>query len=116
MTTWVYRPNDPRANRFGMVDKEIAGPRHETHGAAPNVIGDIMPETRHMANGKTYTSKSEFRKATRAAGCYEVGNDFNNAPPVRQFIPPTSRAERREDIRKAYEACKSGNPNAIWKQ
>lgn len=27
------------------------------------------------ADGKRYDSKSEFRKATRRAGCYEVGND-----------------------------------------
>ena len=43
--------------------------------AAPMIIGDEMPATRHMADGRHYTSKREFRAVTRAHGCVEVGND-----------------------------------------
>jgi hypothetical protein len=43
--------------------------------AAPMVIADEMPATRHMADGNVYTSKRKFRAVTRAHGCVEVGND-----------------------------------------
>ena len=43
--------------------------------AAPMIITDEMPATRHMADGRHYTSKREFRAVTRAHGCVEVGND-----------------------------------------
>jgi hypothetical protein len=43
--------------------------------AAPTVIADEMPATRHMADGNVYTSKRKFRTVTRAHGCIEVGND-----------------------------------------
>ena len=57
------------------MDKRYAPSKIEGDQAS-YVISDIMPETRHMANGKTYTSKSEYRKATKAAGCIEVGNEI----------------------------------------
>lgn len=41
---------------------------------APAYISDIMDPTVHMANGKMSTSKSEFRRWTKEAGCEEVGN------------------------------------------
>jgi hypothetical protein len=43
--------------------------------AAPMVIVDEMPATKHMADGGTYTSKRKFRAITKAHGCVEVGND-----------------------------------------
>lgn len=43
--------------------------------AAPMVIADEMPATQHMADGRCYTSKREFRAVTKAHGCVEVGND-----------------------------------------
>lgn len=39
------------------------------------VISDHMADTVHPITGKTYDSKSEFRKVTKAHGCTEVGND-----------------------------------------
>lgn len=42
---------------------------------APMIIGDEMPVTQHMADGKLYTSKRKFRAVTKAHGCIEVGND-----------------------------------------
>ena len=60
--------------------------------AAPTVILDEMPATRHMADGNLYTSKRKFRTVTKAHGCIEVGNDpamFKRLPkpgPDRQAI------------------------------
>lgn len=91
MTTYVYRK--------GKVVKR--GSRADT-GAAPYVISDIMSETRHMATGRIHTSKSEFRKDTKASGCIEYGNDPALYRP-KPYIP-LDRGKRREDIRRSlYE-------------
>lgn len=42
---------------------------------APMVLRDSMDAAINPATGLLYESKSAFRKATRQAGCYEVGND-----------------------------------------
>jgi hypothetical protein len=76
------------------------------HVPAPRVhiIGDHMDATKHMADGRTYDSKSAFRAATRAAGCVELGNDAPvGAPP-----PDVNRAELRNDIRTAFEQLEQG--------
>lgn len=48
--------------------------------SVPMPISDGMPGgvngIINHADGKHYDSKSEFRKATRRAGCYEVGTDI----------------------------------------
>lgn len=94
MVTYVYRNGQ-------VIDKRIAPPLHES-GAAPNVISDIMDPTRHMANGKYYTSKSRFREATKDAGCVEIGNDSALYKPRKPI--PLSREKRREDIKRTiYE-------------
>jgi hypothetical protein len=69
-----------------------------------HIIGDHMAAARHMANGRTYDSKSAFRAATRAAGCVELGNDAPVAPPP----PAVNRAELRNDIRTAFEQLEQG--------
>jgi hypothetical protein len=95
VTTFVYRNGQ-------LVDKRYAPPKVEGDQAA-YVISDIMPETRHMANGKTYTSKSEYRKATKAAGCIEVGNETSTLLKPRKPIQ-LDRGQRREDIKRTiYE-------------
>ena len=91
MPTFVYRNGE-------LVDKRYAEPRH-AGDEAPNVISDIMGETRHMADGKYYTSKSEYRKATRAAGCIEVGNETKTLLTPRKPVQ-LDRDQRRDDIRK----------------
>ncbi len=99
ITRLVYRPNHPAADEFGMVDAFIAGPRHPG-GAAPSVISDEMDATRHMADGKYYTSKSKFRGATKDAGCIEVGNELSTLTKSRKPIQ-LNRAERRDQIKQA---------------
>jgi hypothetical protein len=92
---FVYRNGE-------LVDKQYAPSKFESNQAS-YVISDIMPETRHMANGKTYTSKSEYRKATKAAGCIEVGNETATLLAPRKPVQ-LDRGQRREDIKRTiYE-------------
>lgn len=96
MSTYVFRKGK-------LVEKHKAEPLHYG-GAAPGVISDIMPETQHMATGRFHTSKSEFRKDTKAANCIEYGNDAQALPRPRKMIP-MDRGQRREQIRQAlYDA------------
>lgn len=39
------------------------------------IIRDGMDALRHPATGQMFDSKSEFRRATKDAGCEELGND-----------------------------------------
>lgn len=41
----------------------------------PSIIQDTMAPTVHPCDGRTYESKSTFRKVTRAHGCAEIGNE-----------------------------------------
>jgi hypothetical protein len=62
------------------------------------VISDEMAPTRHMADGKHYTSKAKFRQATRAAGCVEVGNETATLLKPRR-VPAFERENRRVAVR-----------------
>lgn len=96
MTTFVYRNGK-------LVDKRFAPPKDSKNGTGSFVISDEMSETRHMADGKMYTSKAKFREATRAAGCVEVGTETATVLKPRQPIK-LDPAKRRDDIRRAiYE-------------
>jgi len=99
MPRYVYRPNDPRSDKNGMLDVSIAGPKHVSNQAT-HVISDEMGATRHMADGAMYTSKAKFRQATKNAGCIEVGNETNTLLKPRK-PEPLSREQRRNDIRQA---------------
>jgi len=77
---------------------------------APYVISDEMTPLRHMADGRTYSSKHKFREATKAAGCIEIGNEQ-----VTQRRKPVllDRRERREDIRRAINDLRDGRAPTI---
>jgi len=81
-----------------LVDKRRAAPLRAVH-----VISDAMAPTVHMADGKTYTSKSQFRARTKAAGCIEVGNESLTVKTVEM-----SRAERVESIKQAFAMHEQG--------
>lgn len=98
MTTYVIRAGK-------LVNKDRAPPSMR-HGAAPYVISDEMPETRHMANSKMYTSKAKFREATRANNCVEVGNDPAILRPRKPVV--MSREQRRDSIRQAIRELQGG--------
>lgn len=102
----VYRPKHPKANENGMVDISMAYDGYE-RGAAPYVITDEMPPTRHMANNRYYTSKAKFREATRAEGCIEYGNEAATLLKPRKPIP-LDRQKRRDDIRRAMWEVRNG--------
>ena len=92
MPVFVYRNGK-------IVDSRKAGPKY-AGGSATYVISDEMPETRHMADGKHYTSKKKFRDATKAAGCIEVGNETSTLLKPRQPVQ-LSRQERVDHIKRA---------------
>ena len=102
---YVYRPDHPEANENGMVDRAVL------YGSADDphfyVISDTMDPTRHMATGRMHTSKSEFRKDTRAAGCIEYGNETAHLTKPRKPVP-LDRAKRREDIRRTIYELRNG--------
>lgn len=98
MATYVYRDGK-------VIDKRIASAKGSRNQAA-YVISDEMPETKHMADGHTYTSKKKFRDATRAAGCVEVGNETATLLNPRKSIV-LDTAQRRDDIRRAIYELKN---------
>jgi hypothetical protein len=100
----VYRPDHPEANENGMVDADIALPR----GIDPRVyvISDTMDPLRHMADGKMYDSKAAFRAATKANGCFEIGNDPVLTKPRKRV--PLDRQRRREDIKRTIYELRNG--------
>lgn len=68
---------------------------------------DEMAPTRHMVNGKYYTSKKKFRNETKARGCIEVGNDTKSLLTSRKF-KSLDRRQRRDDIKKAIWELRNG--------
>jgi len=77
-------------------------------------ISDSMEPTRHMANGRMYTSKKKFRDETRARGCIEVGNEekylTNTGSTIGQKkkVVKLDKRQRRDDIKRAIWEVKNG--------
>lgn len=105
MATFVYRPDHPDADELGMVDKSLVFDVFDG-SSAPYVISDTMPETKHMATGKYFTSKAAFRAETKATGCIEYGNDPAVMRPRKPV--PLDRAKRREDIQRTIYNLRNG--------
>ena len=117
MTTFVYRPECYLANERGMVEKNYEYylwlSMHEPDNRAIignqtitiNYIADEMAPTRHMIDGKYYTSKKKFRNETKARGCIEVGNDY--AKKARAPVK-LDRRQRRDDIKRALYEVNNG--------
>lgn len=99
MTTFVFRDGK-------IVDKETGLPVESSpiSFAAPHVIRDAMDATVHMADGKIYESKSAFRKATKAAGCVEIGDHkFKPRAPIKM-----DKRERVDAIEKSIYDLRNG--------
>lgn len=77
-----------------------------------NYISDTMDATRHMADGKYYTSKKAFREATKRAGCIEIGNETKYLTKRRE-PKKLDRRQRREDIKKAIHDLRNGKTPRI---
>jgi hypothetical protein len=71
--------------------------------AAPAIISDHMAPLRHPVSGQVIDSKSLFRRATREAGCVELGNDAPAAP-----SPPQRDASLRTDLHQAWQKLEQG--------
>lgn len=78
----------------------------EENSNRPNfgVIEDTMDETWHPSNGQHYTSKSEFRKVTKAFGGEEVGNEYQKQMDRGEFdsAPRQPKAADKEKVMRAY--------------
>lgn len=106
--TFVYRPEHPKADQFGFVEKYLSYSYLDDLSAtignqkiSINYIPDEIAPTFHMAACKHFTSKKKFRNETKAYGCVEVGNDYIRKPRA-QIVP--DKRERREHIKQAiYE-------------
>ena len=105
MARFLYRPDHPEADEFGMVTADLAGPLYSV-SSAPGVIRDEMPATKHMADGQYYTSKSKFRATTKAHGCVEVGNETSSV--LRPRAPVRlDQARRVADIKRTIDQLRS---------
>lgn len=65
------------------------------------IITDQMPPTEHPFDGGIYTSKSSFRRVTKAGGGIEVGND------PQRLRAPERKEPNRKEIRAALERAKA---------
>lgn len=119
MASFVYKPECYLANSNGFVEKNdeyfmwLSAHEPDNRMRVGNkivefrFIQDEMQPTRHMVNGKMYTSKKKFRDETKARGCIEVGNEVKTLTKPKKFIPPTNKRQRREDIKKAIYDLKN---------
>lgn len=99
MPTYVIRDGE-------LVEKRFAGPRYAS-ASAPQIITDELPTAlRHMATGRMHTSKSEFRKDTKASGCIEKGDDSSLYSPRKPVV--MDRGQRREAIKRAIYELRNG--------
>lgn len=123
MASYIHCPAHPNADNLGMVEagdywlwkyqNEPDNQMQDRHGnrISFNFTSDTMPETRHMIDGKYYTSKKVFRDVTKAHGCIEVGNETKFierkllAAEAKKRAKPTDaeRGERREAIRQSIK-------------
>lgn len=78
---------DQRSAAFALYDKKLSDIRTENSKFKsmhvkhlPSVMSDDLglKGVLNHADGRIYDSKSSFRKATRRAGCYELGNDVTS--------------------------------------
>ena len=85
----------------------------ETRPYVHNVSQDTMEPLWHPHDGRTYDSKSAFRRVTRAAGGVEVSReDWNKVGEYQYQAAPGMR----EDMEKAYyaiDAARRGNRDYI---
>ena len=121
MAKLVYKPGHVLADKDGWVNHtdyvdfnklSMHDDKQATIGNQPirtHYSSDEMVPTKHMADGKMYTSKSRFRRATKEAGCIEVGNETKSLLKHRKRIE-CSKQERIEYIKHAMHVLRQENP------
>ncbi|WP_269275911.1 hypothetical protein [Sinorhizobium psoraleae] len=65
-----------------------------------------MDAVEHPCDGRQYSSKSQFRRVTRAHGCVEVGNDAARFKTPQK--PKVDRAAVKTSIEKAVARVNRG--------
>ena len=114
MPSWIVDPATGELVPSEDYYMEKAIKKYNVHMTVGNRLvniyynSDEMPPTRHMINGKYYTSKKKFRDETRARGCIEVGNETKTLTKRRKPVK-LDRRRRRNDIKKAIYDLKNGN-------
>lgn len=83
--TELFQLNDRRIAAIRTTNKNFI-PAERT--GAPAVVSDDLglQGLRNHADGKLYDSKSQFRNATKRAGCVEIGNE-----PAKEWKAPLER-------------------------
>lgn len=95
MSRYVFVYDEAETRKQGrLVLKEEC--ELKSNGAA-NVLQDSMDPLEHPCDGKFYTSKSEFRKVTKAHGCEELGTERR-----KRSINWEPRTVLREKVEKIY--------------
>lgn len=123
MARLKHKPGHPLADEHGWVEEDAYYDYNKRFGSFESTdsnrytngnekvtihyIPDEMAPTRHMANGKLYTSKKKFRDETRARGCIEIGNETTKVLAPRKRIE-LDRRQRADDIRRAIYEVKNG--------
>lgn len=117
MAKYRWSPGHPFADKDGWVNHDdmykVISTEEDKHYQKGNekfsvhYIPDEMPPTRHMIDGKKYTSKKKFRNETQARGCVEVGNETSTLLKPRKPIEP-DRRQRRDDIKRAIWELRNG--------
>lgn len=87
-----------------LVDQRRAAPLNPMFGRL-HIISDTMDPLRHMASGRMFDSKSEFRKETRAHGCVEIGTEKIGAKPRKPWRP--DKKKRVDDIKRAIHTLQN---------
>lgn len=85
----IVRVNDKRITAIRTENKKFIPPKRKA--VAIGVISDDLGTKglRNHADGKMYDSKSEFSKATKRAGCVEIGTEK-----PKDWKPPIERGVR----------------------
>jgi len=95
MARCIYRYDEAETRKQGRLvlkeDNELA------LNEAPSVLQDSMDPLEHPCDGKLYTSKSEFRRVTKAHGCEELGTERR-----KRSISWEPRTVLREKVEKIY--------------
>lgn len=92
--TWVWD-----RNKRELIPKHLYVQPNESRSdlPAPMIISDHLDYVQNPVNGQTYTSKSQYYKAVKAAGCEIIGNEKPSASPKPQLDDPG------KDIKDAIE-------------
>jgi hypothetical protein len=100
MTTYVWREGK-------LVEKSLAEPlvKNTSQSALgfPMFISDELPDTKSMASGKIYSSKSALRAEYKRLGMIEIGNDTPVTKPKVSESVKTSAIKAYKKLQEGYK-------------